>query len=114
MIDPKMLELSVYERQRHPLRPLATDPAKAVAALEWVVAEMEQRYRRMSALSVRKHRGLQRPRAPGSRIRGGPGIPEPDEERHRRRRAEFADLMLVAGKEIDSAVQTVHGVSASI
>ncbi|MEM6422256.1 MAG: DNA translocase FtsK 4TM domain-containing protein, partial [Pseudomonadota bacterium] len=53
MIDPKMLELSVYDNIPHLLAPVVTDPKKAVVALKWVVAEMEERYRRMSKLGVR-------------------------------------------------------------
>ena len=53
MIDPKMLELSVYNGIPHLLCPAVTEPEKAVAALNWVVAEMEDRYRRMAHLSVR-------------------------------------------------------------
>ena len=53
MIDPKMLELSVYNGIPHLLCPVVTEPAKAVAALDWVVAEMESRYRRMALLAVR-------------------------------------------------------------
>src|SRR5262249_43265708 len=53
LIDPKMLELSVYNGIPHLLCPAVTEPAQAVAALGWVVAEMEARYRRMSALAVR-------------------------------------------------------------
>ncbi len=53
MIDPKMLELSVYNGIPHLLAPVVTDPHKAVAALNWVVGEMEERYKRMAALSVR-------------------------------------------------------------
>ncbi len=53
MIDPKMLELSVYNDIPHLLTPVVTDPQKAVAALNWVVGEMEERYKRMAKLSVR-------------------------------------------------------------
>ncbi|HRY08162.1 MAG TPA: DNA translocase FtsK 4TM domain-containing protein, partial [Hyphomicrobiaceae bacterium] len=53
MIDPKMLELSVYNGIPHLLAPVVTDPSKAVTALNWVVGEMEERYKRMSKLSVR-------------------------------------------------------------
>src|SRR5690606_40300765 len=53
MIDPKMLELSVYNGIPHLLTPVVTDPHKAVAALNWVVREMEERYKRMAALGVR-------------------------------------------------------------
>jgi DNA segregation ATPase FtsK/SpoIIIE, S-DNA-T family len=103
MIDPKMLELSVYNGIPHLLCPVIIDPAKAVAALEWVVAEMEERYRRMSLLAVRNIDAF------NTRVRNAPrsgsgadATPMPyivvvvDE---------FADLMLVAGKEIEGAVQ---------
>ena len=53
MIDPKMLELSVYEGIPHLLAPVVTDPHKAVVALKWAVREMEERYRKMSKLGVR-------------------------------------------------------------
>ncbi len=53
MIDPKMLELSVYEGIPHLLSPVVTDPRKAVVALKWAVREMEDRYRKMSKLGVR-------------------------------------------------------------
>src|SRR5690606_31747120 len=53
MIDPKMLELSVYDGIPHLLSPVVTDPKKAVVALKWTVREMEDRYRRMSKLGVR-------------------------------------------------------------
>ena len=53
MIDPKMLELSVYEGIPHLLTPVVTDPKKAVVALKWAVREMEERYRKMSKLGVR-------------------------------------------------------------
>ena len=54
MIDPKMLELSVYDGIPHLLSPVVTDPKKAVVALKWAVAEMEERYRKMSKMGVRK------------------------------------------------------------
>ncbi len=57
MIDPKMLELSVYEGIPHLLAPVVTDPAKAISALKWTVREMERRYRAMSQLSVRNLAG---------------------------------------------------------
>ncbi len=110
MIDPKMLELSVYNGIPHLLCPVVTEPAKAVAALNWVVAEMEQRYQRMSTLAVRninafndRVRSAQKRVGPGSTATAQADLaPMPyivvvvDE---------FADLMLVAGKEIEAAVQ---------
>ena len=53
MIDPKMLELSVYDGIPHLLAPVVTDPRKAIVALKWTVREMEDRYRAMSKLGVR-------------------------------------------------------------
>ena len=110
MIDPKMLELSVYNGIPHLLCPVVTDPEKAVAALNWVVAEMEQRYRRMSGLAVRnidvfnsRVRQTQKRAGPGS-----PAMPEADLAPMPYIVVvvdEFADLMIVAGKEIEAAVQ---------
>jgi len=107
MIDPKMLELSVYNGAPHLLCPVVTEPAKAVAALEWVVAEMEERYRRMATLAVRNidaynsrvRQGHQRPAhgAAAAQLAPMPYIVVVVDE--------FADLMLVAGKEIETAVQ---------
>jgi S-DNA-T family DNA segregation ATPase FtsK/SpoIIIE len=57
MIDPKMLELSVYDGIPHLLSPVVTDPRKAVVALKWVVGEMEERYRKMSKMGVRNIEG---------------------------------------------------------
>jgi DNA segregation ATPase FtsK/SpoIIIE and related proteins len=57
MIDPKMLELSVYQDIPHLLTPVVTEPRKAIVALKWVVREMEDRYRAMSALGVRNIAG---------------------------------------------------------
>src|SRR5499433_4382727 len=53
MVDPKMLELSVYDSIPHLLTPVVTDPKKAVVALKWAVREMEDRYKRMAKLGVR-------------------------------------------------------------
>ncbi|MGO7726451.1 FtsK/SpoIIIE domain-containing protein, partial [Rhizobium ruizarguesonis] len=53
MVDPKMLELSVYDGIPNLLTPVVTDPKKAVMALKWAVSEMEERYRKMSRLGVR-------------------------------------------------------------
>ena len=104
MIDPKMLELSVYNGIPHLLCPVVTDPQQAVAALNWVVAEMEQRYRRMSKLAVRnidafngRLRHAQKQDPHDADLAPMPYIVVVVDE--------FADLMLVAGKEIESAVQ---------
>jgi S-DNA-T family DNA segregation ATPase FtsK/SpoIIIE len=106
MIDPKMLELSVYNGIPHLLCPVVTDPHKAVAALDWVVREMESRYERMSKLGVRNIDAFNaRARHAARRGRAGgaddlaplPYIVVVVDE--------FADLMLVAGKEIEGAVQ---------
>ena len=68
MIDPKMLELSVYQDIPHLLTPVVTEPRKAIVALKWVVREMEDRYRAMSAQGVRNIAGYNeqaRPRRAG-------------------------------------------------
>jgi S-DNA-T family DNA segregation ATPase FtsK/SpoIIIE len=124
MIDPKMLELSVYDGIPHLLAPVVTDPKKAVVALKWVVREMEDRYRRMSKIGVRNVAGFnerardliskgehfERTVQTGFDDAGRPIyesekiVPEPmpflvvviDE---------VADLMMVAGKDIEGAVQ---------
>ena len=58
MVDPKMLELSVYDGIPHLLTPVVTDPKKAVVALKWAVREMEERYKNMSKLGVRNIEGF--------------------------------------------------------
>jgi len=127
MIDPKMLELSIYEGIPHLLAPVVTDPQKAVLALKWVVREMESRYEIMSKMGVRNLAGfnqkaeeaaakgehLTRQVQTGWNKETGEAIweneamkPEPmphivviiDE---------MADLMLVAGKDIEGAVQRI-------
>ena len=125
MIDPKMLELSVYNGIPHLLSPVVTDPEKAVAALNWVVGEMEERYKRMASLSVRnieafnarvrkaKGRGetLVRTVHTGFDDATGQAIYEQQEMPSETMPYivvvvdEFADLMIVAGKEIEAAVQ---------
>src|SRR5262249_44656147 len=106
MIDPKMLELSVYNGIPHLLTPVVTDARKAVAALNWVVAEMEDRYRRMASMSVRNidvfNKRVRNARrrveaASDSALEPMPYIVVVVDE--------FADLMIVAGKEIEAAVQ---------
>jgi S-DNA-T family DNA segregation ATPase FtsK/SpoIIIE len=125
MIDPKMLELSVYNGIPHLLCPVVTEPQKAVAALNWVVAEMEERYKRMSKLSVRNidvynnrvrnamKRGEQLARTvqTGFDPDTGEAVYEHEEMSLEPMPYivvvvdEFADLMIVAGKEIEAAVQ---------
>ena len=125
MIDPKMLELSVYDGIPHLLSPVVTEPGKAVVALRWTVREMENRYRSMSQLGVRniisynqrlaevrkKNEKITRTVQTGFEAETGKPIFEEQEldlapipyivvivD-------EMADLMLVAGKEIEGAVQ---------
>ncbi|HYC66227.1 MAG TPA: DNA translocase FtsK, partial [Reyranellaceae bacterium] len=125
MIDPKMLELSVYQDIPHLLTPVVTEPRKAIVALKWVVREMEDRYRAMSALGVRNIAGynerLLEARRKGQaltrKVQTGidPETRRPvfeDEEIDTTPLPfivviidEMADLMLVAGKEIEAAVQ---------
>ena len=125
MIDPKMLELSVYDGIPHLLSPVVTDPSKAVTALKWAVREMESRYRNMAKMGVRNIGGynerLAQARAKGDtltrRVQTGfdteTGKPIYEEEILDLAPLPFivvvidevADLMLVAGKEIESAVQ---------
>ena len=125
MIDPKMLELSVYEGIPHLLSPVVTDPSKAVTALKWAVREMENRYRNMAKMGVRNITGynerLVEARAKGEvltrRVQTGfdPETGKPVHEEEVLDLAplpfivviidEVADLMLVAGKEIEAAVQ---------
>jgi DNA segregation ATPase FtsK/SpoIIIE, S-DNA-T family len=125
MIDPKMLELSVYDGIPHLLVPVVTDPRKAVLALKWTVREMETRYRKMSKLGVRNIDGfntrLSEAQAKGESLvrkvqtgfdpeTGQPIFePEPFDTSELPLIVvvvdEMADLMLVAGKEIEAAIQ---------
>ena len=125
MIDPKMLELSIYDGIPHLLAPVVTDPKKAVMALKWTVREMENRYRLMSKLGVRNIEGynnrLQEARSKGEELRRriqtgfDPETGEPQfEDQPLDTRPlpfivvvvdEMADLMLVAGKDIEAAIQ---------
>ncbi len=125
LIDPKMLELSVYEGIPHLLAPVVTDPRKAVVALKWTVREMEERYRKMSKLGVRgveafnervhkaKEKGetLKRTVQTGFDRETGKPIYE-DETLDLEPMPyivvvvdEMADLMMISGKEIEGAVQ---------
>jgi DNA segregation ATPase FtsK/SpoIIIE, S-DNA-T family len=125
MVDPKMLELSVYDGIPHLLAPVVTDPKKAVLALKWVVREMENRYRKMSKLGVRNIEGfnarLTEAAAKGESLvrsvqtgfdedTGQPIFePQPFDASELPLIVvvvdEMADLMLVAGKEIEAAIQ---------
>jgi S-DNA-T family DNA segregation ATPase FtsK/SpoIIIE len=124
MIDPKMLELSVYDGIPHLLAPVVTDPKKAITALKWVVREMEDRYRKMSKIGVRNVAGFNE-RAREAMAKGEhfertvqtgfdeAGRPVYESEKIRPDPMpylvvvidEVADLMLVAGKDIEGAVQ---------
>jgi DNA segregation ATPase FtsK/SpoIIIE, S-DNA-T family len=125
MVDPKMLELSVYDGIPHLLAPVVTDPRKAVLALKWTVREMENRYRKMSKLGVRNIDGfnarLAEAAAKGEslvrKVQTGfdPETGEPIFEPQPFDASELpliivvvdemADLMLVAGKDIEAAIQ---------
>jgi len=125
MIDPKMLELSVYQDIPHLLTPVVTEPRKAIVALKWVVREMEDRYRAMSKLGVRNIDGfnerVRAARATGEvlmhKVQTGfdseTGKPVYEEQPIPLTDLpyiviivdEFADLMLVAGKEVENAIQ---------
>jgi len=125
LVDPKMLELSVYDGIPHLLAPVVTEPKKAVAALKWAVQEMENRYRKMSKIKVRNIEGynarmaealkkgetLTREIQTGFDPESGEAIFETEEIKVEKLPYivvvidEMADLMLVAGKEIEAAVQ---------
>jgi S-DNA-T family DNA segregation ATPase FtsK/SpoIIIE len=125
MVDPKMLELSVYDGIPHLLTPVVTDPKKAVVALKWAVREMEERYKKMSKLGVRNIDGynvrLVEAKAKGETLsrtvhtgydkETGEAIYEKEELDLEPLPYivvivdEMADLMMVAGKDIEGAVQ---------
>jgi len=125
MVDPKMLELSVYDGIPHLLTPVVTDPKKAVMALKWAVREMEDRYRKMSRLGVRNIDGYNG-RVAQARDKGetihvmvqtgfdrSTGAPIEEQQEMDLTPMpyivvivdEMADLMMVAGKEIEGAIQ---------
>ena len=125
MIDPKMLELSVYDDIPHLLTPVVTDPGKAVMALKWTVREMENRYRAMAAFGVRNITGYNQ-RLADAAARGEAltrtvqtGFDHETGEPIFEQQAldmepmpfivvvvdEMADLMMVAGKDIEGAIQ---------
>jgi S-DNA-T family DNA segregation ATPase FtsK/SpoIIIE len=125
MIDPKMLELSVYDGIPHLLSPVVTDPKKAVVALKWAVGEMEERYRKMSKMGVRNIDGynsrvndaLSKGEMFSRTIQTGfddeTGDPVFETEEFQPEKMpyivvivdEMADLMMVAGKEIEACIQ---------
>ena len=125
MVDPKMLELSIYDGIPHLLTPVVTDPKKAVTALKWAVREMEDRYRKMAKLGVRNIDGFnQRVSAAAEKgetitCRVQSGFDKETGEMLYHEEAmdltrlpyiviivdEMADLMMVAGKEIEGAIQ---------
>jgi S-DNA-T family DNA segregation ATPase FtsK/SpoIIIE len=125
MIDPKMLELSVYDGIPHLLTPVVTDPKKAVVALKWAVREMEERYKKMSKLGVRNIDGYNT-RVKEAKAKGevltrtvhtgydketGEAIYEKEDLEFEELPYlvvivdEMADLMMVAGKDIEGAIQ---------
>jgi S-DNA-T family DNA segregation ATPase FtsK/SpoIIIE len=125
MVDPKMLELSVYDHIPHLLTPVVTDPKKAVVALKWAVREMEERYKKMSKLGVRNIDGYNA-RLADAKVKGETlsrtvhtGYDKESGEAIYEKEQldleplpyivvivdEMADLMMVAGKDIEGAVQ---------
>ena len=125
MIDPKMLELSVYDGIPHLLSPVVTDPKKAVVALKWTVGEMEDRYRKMSKMGVRNiegyngrvrealDKGEMFTRTVQTGFDDDTGEPVFETEAFAPEALpyivvivdEMADLMMVAGKEIEACIQ---------
>ncbi len=125
LIDPKMLELSVYDGIPHLLSPVVTEPKKAIRALKWAVEQMEDRYRMMSSLSVRNLAGyndkvraaLAKGKSLGRRVQTGydPETGQPVYEEETLDYAplpqivvvvdELADLMMTAGKEVEFLIQ---------
>ncbi|HEY7231754.1 MAG TPA: DNA translocase FtsK 4TM domain-containing protein [Pseudolabrys sp.] len=125
MVDPKMLELSVYDGIPHLLTPVVTDPKKAVVALKWAVREMEGRYKKMSKLGVRNIEGynarVAEAKAKGETLTRTVHTgydKETGEAIYEKEQLELdplpflvvivdemADLMMVAGKDIEGAIQ---------
>jgi S-DNA-T family DNA segregation ATPase FtsK/SpoIIIE len=125
MIDPKMLEFSMYNGIPHLLTPVITDPSKAVVGLKWAVREMEERYRKMAQLNVRNITGynqkLKELRESGEKVTRTIQVgfdPETGQPVYEEQEIdttplpyivivvdEMADLMLVAGKDVEAAIQ---------
>ena len=125
MIDPKMLELSVYDKIPHLLTPVVTDPKKAIVALKWAVLQMEERYKAMSKMGVRNIEGynnrineaIEKGETLTKSIQVGfdkeTNEPIYEHEEFETKTYPFivivvdemADLMLVAGKEIEASIQ---------
>jgi S-DNA-T family DNA segregation ATPase FtsK/SpoIIIE len=124
MIDPKMLELSMYDDIPHLLSPVVTDPAKAVRALKWAVETMEDRYRQMSSVGVRSLAGFNE-KVRAAKAKGTPlgrrvqtGWDESGRPVHEEEQLDYdvlpqivvivdelADLMMTAGKEVEFLIQ---------
>jgi S-DNA-T family DNA segregation ATPase FtsK/SpoIIIE len=125
MIDPKMLELSIYDDIPHLLSPVVTEPGKAIRALKWTVEQMEDRYRRMANLGVRSlvsfNARVREAKAKGSKLKrriqtgydGSTGQPIYEDEEFEYDVLpqivvvvdELADLMMTAGKEVEFLIQ---------
>lgn len=115
MIDPKMLELSVYDGVPHLLTPVVTDMRDAASALRWCVVEMERRYRLMSALGVRNIAGYNQ-KVREAVERGAPlldPLPRADDQEQKALQElpqivvladEFADMMVVVGKKVETLI----------
>lgn len=125
MIDPKMLELSIYDDIPHLLAPVVTEPAKAIRALKWAVEQMEDRYRMMSSIGVRNLSGFNE-KVLAAKAKGTPlgrrvqvgydamtGLPQYEDQQHDYAPLpqivvivdELADLMMTAGKEVEFLIQ---------
>ncbi|HEX8644403.1 MAG TPA: DNA translocase FtsK 4TM domain-containing protein [Allosphingosinicella sp.] len=125
MIDPKMLELSIYEDIPHLLAPVVTEPAKAIRALKWTVEQMEERYRMMASVGVRQlssfnakvREAKMKGQSLGRRVQTGYD-PETGQPRYEHEELDYevlpqivvivdelADLMMTAGKEVEFLIQ---------
>jgi S-DNA-T family DNA segregation ATPase FtsK/SpoIIIE len=125
MIDPKMLELSIYDDIPHLLSPVVTEPAKAIRALKWTVEQMEERYRMMASVGVRQlssfnakvREAKAKGQSLGRRVQTGYD-PETGQPKYEMEELEYevlpqivvivdelADLMMTAGKEVEFLIQ---------